>query len=159
MTIKITRFIKEFIKKLLSLFPYFFLFFCYKKILGTSPALLLIVFFAIYGSASVLSHYGRTKLITHERSNTLTMKRRILYLALVPCPIYLFWFLFSIIPNPSYLTWFITGFPLIILSGLPLYALSGYLQRPLRKFFWAAQLSIYIISLLIGQSIGNIAFT
>ena len=156
---KTTKLIKGLIERLLSLFPYVLLFFLYKKLLGTTASLLLIIFLAIYGSAAVLSHYGRKKLIAHERSNTLTMKRRILYVAFVPCPMYLFWFLFSIIPTSSCLTFFVTGFPLIVFSVLPLYSLSGYLKQPHRKFFWAAQILLYTICLLIGQLISGKLFT
>ena len=119
--------IKQFLKENITVFlSYIIIFILYRKLLGSSFALLLTIFFAAYGSAVVASQYGKSRMIYLEKAGMLTTKKLFFCSILMPLPIYLFWFLFSIIPVPSYEVWLITGLPITFISGLPLYSLSQH---------------------------------
>ena len=144
-------------KNVLLLFLYFLLFICCRKIIGTSPAITLIVIFNIYGSSMAISYYGQAKLIHFEKTNSLTIKNFFGFSVLIASPIYSLWLLVSIIPIFVYEVWFITGFPIILLTCLPLYTLSNDHCKPsLKKFFWILQMFIYLSCLFVGQLIGTL---
>jgi hypothetical protein len=134
---------------------YFILYICYKKIIGAHSALILIAIFALYAGSIVVSDFARKKLIYFEKQNNITTKKLFYLSILILCPIYLFWFLISIIPIPSYEFWLITGFPIILLSSLPIYVLSEYWKSALKMFFWFLQLFVYCCFFAIGQFLAD----
>ena len=134
---------------------YFILYICYQKTIGAHSALVLIVFLALYLGSMVVSDFAKKKLICFEKQNNVTFKRLFFFSILVLCPIYLFWFLISIIPIFSYEIWFVTGFPIILISGIPLYVLSEYWKSTLKILFWWLQLFVYSCCFVLGQFFGN----
>lgn len=68
---KIKQFLKENITAFLS---YIIIFILYRKLLGSSPALLLTIFLAAYGSAIAASQYGKSRMIYLEKAGMLTTK-------------------------------------------------------------------------------------
>lgn len=71
--------IKQFLKENITVFlSYIIIFILYRKLLGSSFALLLTIFFAAYGSAVVASQYGKSKMIYLEKAGMLTTKKTVL---------------------------------------------------------------------------------
>ncbi|MBQ7335814.1 MAG: hypothetical protein IJW92_05025 [Clostridia bacterium] len=141
------------------LLAYLILYFGFQQIIGASPALIATVLLVVYSGATTISYYCREKLLQFEKANALTTKKLFLFSAFIPSPIYLFWFLFSMIPIYSYEVWLITGLPMVLLSGVPLYSLSECWKEKWKKFFWGLQILIYITCLVAGQFLGGLIFS
>ncbi len=132
------------------------LYICYRKIIGAHSALILTAFLILYGGTMAVSEFAERKLLCLERQNKITANKLFYLSAMILCPIYLFWFLFSMIPIFSYEVWLITGFPIILVSCIPLHTLSDYWKKV--SLFWLLQLLVYGCCLAIGQILGKAAF-
>ena len=104
----------------------------------------------------VVSEFAERKLLYLEKQNKITAKKLFYLSAMILCPIYLFWFLFSVIPILSYEVWLITGFPIILVSCIPLHTLADHWKKT--AVFWLLQLLVYGCCLAIGQILGKAAF-
>ena len=138
-----------------KIFPYAVVFVFYRKLVGWSAALALSVVFAVYASAMVLSALGTKTLLAYERAGVLRGWRLILSSCAVASPIYFLWIILSIIPIYNYNIWFLTGFPVAVISAVPLLALSEHFQKKRRALFWCFNAGGYILLLAVGQLLGR----
>lgn len=141
----IRMFIKEHIMMALICVTFFVV---YRELAGALLTLLILAFLILYATANALCHYGMTKFLQHEKSNTVTQKRLVGYSFLIGMPIYFLWFVFSLIPIIQYEVWMLTGLPVVIVTGLTLFSIADRWKGK-KAVYWSIQLFIYL-SLLIG---------
>lgn len=122
----------------------------YKNVSGVVPTLLFIVFVILYTTTIGMCDFGMTKLEGYERTCTLTPKRLSWLSVFIGAPIYLLWFAFSFIPIAHYAVWFLTGLPLCVITGTTLTEVAARWKEK-KLFYWAIQVVIYLVFLLIGQ--------
>jgi len=152
---KVLIFIK---RNILLWLLYVLLFIIFRRVMGASPALLLIVFFGVYGVSMAINEYGHVMLAVYERTDRLTPKRLMLLSFFILTPTYLFWLLLSVIPIPQYEAWLLTGLPITLISSLYIYGFYDYWRHRLKKYFLGLQLLIYIFCFVIGQVTGGSLF-
>ena len=152
---KVLSFIK---RNILLWLLYVLLFIIFRRIMGASPAILLIVFFAVYGLSMAINEYGHIVLSAYERANKLTPKNLLKFSLFILIPTYLFWILLSVIPIFQFEVWLITGLPIVLLSSLYVYGFYDYWKHMLKKSFLGLQLLIYVCCFVIGQVVSGIFF-
>ncbi len=124
----------------------------YRDIVGINGTFILFVVVFLYGVCMLLNYIGMRKILKHEKEGSLTFKKTFGLTFAVLSPIYWCWIILSVVPISTYEVWFITGFPISIISFLPLKEVANYWGRK-QIAFWAVQGSIYLLFLVTEQAL------
>ena len=123
----------------------------YREIVGINGTAILIAIFVSYGFCMILNFVGLQKFVKNEKAGTLTFKKIFGLTFLILSPIYWCWIILSIVPISTYEVWFITGFPISIISFLPIKEVAEY-WKDKKTAFWMLQVSIYLLFLVTEQA-------
>lgn len=157
MGIRIRDFGQTFLRIIPLLGCFIAIFFCFRALSGTSAALFFLSFFFLYMLTTIACHHGITMLEAYERAFALTTKKRLGFSILTCFPTYLMWLLTSVLPIKTWVAWVLVGFPLIVLSTFPIFAICDeYWRRSPKLLLWSCHFGVYFICFSIGQTIGNI---
>lgn len=157
MTERIKNFGLTFLQNIPLLGCFVAIFFSFRALSGTNAAIFFLSFFFIYMLTTIASHHGMTKLGVYERNGALTTKNRLGFSLLTCFPTYFMWIISAVFPVKTWYAWVLTGFPLIVISVFPIFAICDeYWQRTPKWLLWTCHLGIYIICFSVGQAIGNL---
>lgn len=126
----------------------------YWKISGIYVVVFSVIIFISWAFIITCCHKAQLKVQAHQRSGTLTPKNALLYSLQIGLPIYWSWAIISVVPITTHYVWLLTGFPVSIISSIPLKEVSDITHN--KVIFWSIQVAIYLSVLLLGQLIASI---
>lgn len=118
---------------------------------GPYVAIFTLFLFSTYSTAMDIGKKAKRTYNRLAPTKTLTEKQTMLLSLQNGMLIYWYWGLVSLIPITTYAAWFIVGFPITLLSSIPLRELARQNKRI--WLYWLLQLAIYVLLFLIGQAI------
>ncbi len=152
MSIRIKNFGQAFLRNIPLIGCFIAIFFSFRALSGTSAAIFFLSFFFLYMMSMIASSHGVSKLEEYERSYTLTTQNRLKFSLLASFPTYPMWLISSLFPIKTWYAWVVTGFPLIVVGTLPIFAICDeYWHRAPKLLLWACHLGTYILCFFIGQ--------
>lgn len=105
----------------------------------------------------IASSHGVSKLEEYEYAYALTTPNRLKFSLLASFPCYPMWLISSLFPIKTWYAWVVTGFPLIVVGTLPIFAICDeYWRRAPKALLWACHFGVYLLCFSIGQTIRTI---
>ena len=126
----------------------------YWKISGIYVVLFSVIIFISWAFIITCCHKAQLKVHAPQRNGTLTSEKALFYSLQIGLPIYWSWAIISIVPITTHYVWLLTGFPVSIISSIPLKEVSDITHN--KVIFWSIQVSIYLSVLILGQLIAGI---
>ena len=126
----------------------------YWKISGIYVVLFSVIIFISWAFIITCCHKAQLKVHAHQRSGTLTSEKALFYSLQIGLPIYWSWAIISIVPITTHYVWLLTGFPVSVISSIPLKEISDITHN--KVLFWSIQVAIYISVLILGQLIAGV---
>lgn len=130
---------------------FLFMFLIFWLISGPYVAIFTIFFFSTYSTAMDIGNKAKRTYNRLAPTETLTESRTMLLSVQNGMLIYWYWGIVSLIPITTYEAWFIIGFPITLLSSIPLKELANRNKK--RYLFWLIMIAIYLSIFGIGQLI------
>lgn len=152
MSIRIKNFGQSFLRNIPLLGCFAAIFFSFRALSGTAVAIFFLSFFFLYMLSMIASSHGVSKLEEHDYA--LTIKNRLKFSLLASFPCYPMWLISSLFPIKTWYAWVVTGFPLIVVGTMPIFAISDeYWRRAPKALLWTCHFGVYLLCFSLGQAI------